>query len=272
MTTIPKVIIQADESERGQRFQQWFGTVIDGGFPRTEEQLAAAKHWYKKIMKSEAIDAVIVPSCREGRNGCYVIVTSETSKYVHRENIDNFHHTGLITNPDWLHRAVYWYNDLVPGNIDGMSQWWYRGRWIGRVNSVMDEIFIRKGKPHWSNIFCRLCANQYGRYYEDGPLSYQDFFRDLIWEAFDPNFIIEYRIDLSVDWFRGLSIGMRIHPNPYGGRLRKPKQEAIFIVGCVDDPWQREDIDADDWWKYTNWRSIGQSEIVSEWVLRRKTV
>ena len=270
MADNPKVIIEPDESCKGQRFREWFGTVIEGRYPRTQEQIEAANQWYDKIMKSEAIDAIVVPGVYEKREGCYVIVTTEYSKKVYEQNILSFQHMGMITNPDWLHRGIYWYDDLAPGNVQGMMDWWHRGRWLGPVIQVIDKIFWLRGQPHWRMKFCDIPANYTGPYLQQGPMSYQDYFRSLIYHAFMPSFIIEYRIDLSREWFRGLSIGMRISTNIEGIR-KKNTNEAMFIVGCEDPPWQREDKCADDWWKYNHWQSLGQLKVLSEWGLKRQT-
>ena len=266
---IPKVIIEADESLRGQRFQQWFGTVISGRYPRTAEELKAANQWYDKIMKSEATDAIVIPGSYMERDGCYVIVTTDESKKVYQENIIQFQRMGIITNPDWLHRGVYWFDSLAVGNIKGMTDWWHEGRWIGRVIKIIDFMFWRKGQPHWRLKYCQISANYTGPYLEQGPMSYQDYLRNIIWEAFEAPFIIEYRIELTRNWFRGISIGMRCTANTAGAGNKKSRHQAMYLVGCEDPPWSRADKATDEWWKYNHWVSHGQSKVVSEWGLKR---
>ena len=260
----PKVIIEAVDSHKGQCFQQWFGTVLSGRYPRTAAELKAANQWYDKIMKPEVTDAIVIPGNYRKRDGCYVMVTTDESKKVYQENLTQFVRTGQITNPDWLHRGVYWFDSLAPGNIKGMTDWWHEGRWIGPAIKVIDWAFWQKGQPHWRLTYCQIKANYTGPYLEQGPPSYQDYLRNIIWAAFDASFIIEYRISLTRNWFRCISIGMRCTAPG-----RKCMQQAMYLVGGQYSPWLRDDKTTEDWWKYNNWVSHGQSRVAHEWGLTR---
>lgn len=243
---------------QNERFIEWFGPTIEGQHPRTPAQRQAADQWYDKTILSESYLAIVIPGMYRDQSGAYMLFTSAESMQVETDNIRALQLVGYIINPSWLYMDMYWFASNISTKPVDSSVNWSPGIWIGTMKQVLDNIFQRKGQQHWRLEYCIL---------EPMPhTSHEDYLRNIIWQAFNAKCIVEFRIELSSEWFRGIEVRMRV-TTPRYAEDRPSTHELKYILGCSQDIWDREDKDAGDWWRYEDWHNLGQVPMHPEWIL-----
>ena len=241
-----------------ERFIEWFGPIMGGLHPRTEAQREAANTWYDKSALAETSDAIVIPGRYCDQAGAYMLLTSEESVEVATDNIGALQWSGFITNPYWLYMDMFWFSKNTSANPDDRSVYGSPGTWIGTMKQVLENIFQDKGQQHWRLQYCIL---------EPTPrTSHEEYLRNIIWQAFNSPFVVEFRIALSSEWFRGIEVRMRVTTPRHTGD-RPSTQELKYILGCSQDIWDREDKNVEDWWRYADWHSLGTVSIQPEWIL-----
>ena len=120
---------------------------------------------------------------------------------------------------------------------------------LGSLYQVISARFRAKGDTQWE--------------VEYQGTGMQKHWRSILFAAFDNTYIIEYTSNLSTQCFRGLEVHMRVATvdTDIGSELVLSREEAKYEVIDYERVWLREDKNAADWWRYKEWRSIGQSPV-----------
>ena len=112
---------------------------------------AAAKQWHEGLVNgSYFATGIMVPAVINGASGMLLAVSTPESTRVSKQNyLDNVLGR-IISNPEWLYYAVWWYANLAFQNWSGITDAQYQGHEIGTLGDVLDTECIKHGMVDWT--------------------------------------------------------------------------------------------------------------------------
>lgn len=245
---------------RQQLFIDWFGPPNDPDtkYPTCSTTQMLANQWYDKCMRETGYtEAILIPGKYGDTDGCFAVLSSEESCRWYTENGYRLMEQQFIDHPHWLAMTVYWIPQMTTANIQGLSS--PHARRIGCLFDVVDDIFQRRQKAQWKYQYCYITPT-FPRDY-----IHKDELRNMIWAAFDTNYIVEYVSSLAWQEFRSLQVYTRVST----ADTEIPVDESRHIVYDAVDPWSRDDKNSSEWWKYDQALKTFSIQPINEWMQER---
>ena len=193
-----------------------------------------------------------MPCLFDGTEGVLVAVSTPECSCMESEH-KRYNEAGMrIDRPSWLKYQVYWFRGLAFLNWRGMTNPAHNGTYIGYLEHVLDRICVSIGMPLWRSEFCHVWHGQYRQGLRNllprlGIVNWCEITSGLSWRA-----------------YRALDVYVRVFSN----NMPPPTVEAHYLLNNDRPVFQRYAPNAEDWWEFAVWESIGQSEVVSEWAVR----
>lgn len=211
----------------------------------------AAKEWYALVTQNKYwTKAKMIPLPIDGISGLLVVMsTKESNKAFHDSVSKNANHC-MVTDPEWLYFAVYWYPGLALWNIAGLMDPKYvvsetpRPLWC-----LLETIFQKRGNPNWRQQYCTM---------DHG--AYHDSFRTLLLDI-GVKVWVELTTGLSYQQFRALDA----YCKTFAAGVAAPTEESWYLLNTeVMPPIERRQLWAEEWYYCTHWRSWGQRQSITE--------
>ena len=174
------------------------------------------------------------------------VSTNQTSSLENQHKILN--EQGIIvTEPSWLWYEVWWFRGMAFLNWYGITDPAHQGVFVGYLGDVLHRLCSSQGMSQWRSQYCHI---QHGQYRQG--------LRNLLPRLGIHNWC-EITSGLSWRAYCGLDVYLRVFSN----NMPPPTVEAQYLLNADCPVLDRRVPRAEDWWRFSVWRSIGQAEVVS---------
>ena len=227
---------------------KWHMHGIDGG-----TEMALTYYLVVSTIKYFAT-GIMIPYTLKGVRGVLLAVSTSESTRVSKEN-HGIHQSGrMIKAPEWLFYQVWWFAGLAVLNFRGITESMYNGTNLNMLlGDFLDGIFSQKGIQDWKEKYCHMWAG----YVRQGlRILLRDVLGVYNWVEITSGFSCRAYNALDV-YIRLISTGMEL-----------PEEEAWYLLNTSVHPERRMLAVPEDWWRYSDYVSYGQRDVVAEELLQ----
>ena len=227
------------EAEVEQGMKEWH---------MTEGQEVLVWHWLKRLRENTFLATAMYFAFQwRGLPGVFLCLSTAASTRLSKENakVENLLNMGGVALPEYLLFDVYFYPDLVFGNLDGFKC--PDARHLGNLRDVFDHLCAEARIANWMQVV----------FTGQGSWLYAGFRRLL--QLLGVPVHAEVVSGLSYRRIASLDVFVATHTGAMG---MMPPPMALWTASYDDDgityfPQQ------DHWWHMPVWRSVGQAHALN---------
>ena len=223
------------------------------GLNDAQEGIHEASDYADRITEdTHFVTALMIPMPKEMAGILLAVSTGESTRVLH-ENMEANRRGEIIQDPHWLYFNLWHFEGMAMFNFKGITDNFCSGIDLNmKLGDFLDDHFTRMGNILWRNDFCRI-ANGY----------YLESLRQVLRTGFNAYNWLELTFGHSWAEYKGLDMYVRMMSQG----MDPPDQEAHFVLNTEVPPWQRYQLQPDDWWKCTYFLSYGQKPVIQEWMI-----